>query len=130
MSNKNKNESTPLEGTATVDQETSTKKPSSSRKVGAKKNQMEEIPMNQILKQTADALKTSDRLADYKKEILGFLGSAKNDVKVYLEELIKSRLIKSYRLVSIGEPVTMELDPGRVTVVVDLTGKVIDIELP
>lgn len=99
------------------------------KKVTPAKKVVDEVPLAEVLKQTSESLKMGDKLADLKKEMQGFLGLDKGLLTSYLDDLKLNKLIKSYRLVPIGAAATMDFDSARVTVVVDNSGKVIDVEM-
>lgn len=105
------------------------KNTSTPKKITPSKKVMEEVPLAEVLKQTSESLKMGDKLADLKKEMQGFLGLDKGLLTSYLDDLKLNKLIKSYRLVPIGSAATMDFDSARVTVVVDNSGKVIDVEM-
>jgi hypothetical protein len=88
----------------------------------------EEVPQSEIVEQATRAIRVS-KLDDVATEIRNMAGNAYDDVKAYLDTLKKDGVIVAYRPVPIGATTTLELNPGRVTVVVDANGMIIDAEM-
>lgn len=88
----------------------------------------EEVPQAVIKAEAVQKAKLKVK-ADVVKELKGMVENQFEDIKDYLESLKKDKFINSYKTVPIGMATTLEMEPGRVTVVVDSTGRVIDIEI-
>lgn len=88
----------------------------------------EEVPKEVIEAKTRYHM-PEDTKVDYTSELKGMVGSQFDSVKDYLDKLKESKIIATYRVVPIGMSTTLELEPGRVTVVTDSTKKIIDIQI-
>lgn len=86
----------------------------------------DEVPQKVINSQVTHTLPKD---IDYNTEIKSFIGADQSAIKSYLDTLKANGVIRLYKIVPIGAPTTLEMRAGAVTVVVDSTGKIIDIEI-
>jgi len=89
----------------------------------------EEVPQSVIIAKSRAAMPNKNLEIDYSSELKSMIGSQLDSIEGYLNELQEKKVFSTWRKVPIGMARTMEMEPGRVSVVVDLTDKVIDIEI-
>lgn len=87
----------------------------------------EEVPQSEINEKIRSMM--PEEKIDYNSEMKTFIGSQFAEVEGYLKELKANKIIANYRKVPIGVATTLEMEPGRVTVVTDSGDKVIDIQV-
>lgn len=99
--------------------------------VNAPDEEMEEVKFADFDKTQESALtQAGTSAAKSATEIVrDLIGGSATKAKEVLEEMHQKKLVSSYRFVPIGQPMTMEVAPGRVQVLIDAAKRVIDIQI-
>lgn len=92
-------------------------------------DEMEEVSFEELQKSQKSDLTGPQAEKTATQIINDLIGKGANAAKEVLEGFLSSKKITSYRIVPIGQPMTMDISPGRVQVLIDAQKRVIDIQI-
>jgi hypothetical protein len=98
--------------------------------VSAPAEEMQEVSFNDWQKGQESALTSPGAAAQSATDMVkNLVGKSADAAKSVLDELVTSKHVSSFRFVSIGAPMTMDVAPGRVQLVLDAMKRVIDVQI-
>lgn len=92
-------------------------------------DEMEEVSFEELQKSQKSDLTGEQAEKTAQQVINDLIGKGANAAKEILEGFLSSKKITSYRIVPIGQTMTMDVSPGRVQVLIDAQKRVIDIQI-
>jgi hypothetical protein len=88
----------------------------------------DEVPQSVIQAKVKEAMAKETKI-DYAAELKAMIGNPLSAAQDYLDLLKKNKVISTYKVIPIGMVTTLEMEPGRVTVIIDPQKNIIDIEI-